>query len=128
MQKLMPREIIATILSAGYNFDFIDADAINSVGLGTHQILILPPTDRITADALKKIVDWSAYGGKVIAVGRTPTLDPEGTPSSEITGLSKAIVLVPSTNELPKALEKEGDPDFNLASTDDHTKEVVGFI
>jgi hypothetical protein len=119
---------MSAILSAGYNADFIDADAINSVGLSTHQILVLPPTDRIPIETLKKIVAWSAYGGKIIAVGHTPTLDPEGTPSPEITELSKAIMLVPNTNELTKALDKEGDPDFNLASTDDHTKEVVGFI
>jgi alpha-L-rhamnosidase len=128
MQKLMPREIISTILSAGYNFDFIDADAINKVGLGTHQILILPPTDRIPVETLKKIADWTAYGGKVIALGHTPTLDPEGTPSAEITELSKAIILVPSTTDLTKALDKQGDPDFNLTNADDHTKEVIGFI
>jgi alpha-L-rhamnosidase len=128
MQKLITPALMSAILSAGYNVDFIDADAINSVGLGTHRILVLPPTDRIPVETLKKIVAWSAYGGKVIAVGHTPTLDPEGTPSPEITELSKAITLVPDTNELTKALDKEGDPDFNLTSTDEHTKEVVGFI
>ncbi|MCU1253095.1 MAG: hypothetical protein JWQ49_6124, partial [Edaphobacter sp.] len=128
MQKLITPALMSAILSAGYNVDFIDAEAINSAGLGTHQILVLPPTDRIPVETLKKIVTWSVYGGKVIAVGRTPTLDPEGTPSSEINELAKAITLVPNANELPKALDKEGDPDFKLTSTDDHTKEVVGFI
>jgi hypothetical protein len=128
MQKLISPQLISTILSAGYNLDFIDADAINTVGLGTHQILILPPTDRIPVNTLKKIVDWSVYGGKIIALERLPTQDPEGTPSSEITELTKAMMLVPNTNELAKALDKEADPDFNLTGTDDHTKEVVGFI
>jgi hypothetical protein len=127
MQKLIPSEIISTILSAGYNFDFIDAEAINSAGLGTHQILVIPPTDRIPLNTLKKIFDWSVYGGKVIAVGHPPTLDPEGIPSAEITELAKAIMLVPNASELTKALAKEGDPDLNL-TTDDHTKEAVGFI
>ena len=50
----------------------------NQVGLGTHQILVIPPTDRIPVDTLKKIVDWSQQGGKVLAIDHTPTLDPEG--------------------------------------------------
>ena len=128
MQKLMPREIISTILSSGYNFDFIDADAINSVGLGTHQILVLPPTDRIPIETLKKIVTWSERGGKVLAVGHAPTQDPEGNPSPEITELSKALMLVPNTGELSKALDNVGNPDFKITSSDDHTKEVAGFI
>ena len=128
MQRLITPQLMSAILSAGYNADYIDADAINSVGLGTHQILVLPPTDRIPVETLKKIVDWSVRGGKLIAVGRIPTRDPEGNSSPEITELSKAIMLVPNTAELEKALDNIGDPDVKLTSSDDHTKEVVGFI
>jgi hypothetical protein len=128
MQKLITPELMSAILSAGYNVDYIDADAINSVGLGTHQVLVIPPTDRIPLETLKKIAVWSERGGKVIAIGHTPTLDPEGTPSPEITELAKAIMLVPNTDELAKALDSEAGPDFKLTTSDDHTKEVVGFI
>ncbi len=128
MQKLVTPALMSAILSAGYNVDFIDAEAINSVGLGTHQILVLPPTDRIPIETLKKIAAWSRSGGKVIAVGHPPTTDPEGNPSPEITELSKAIMLVPDTAELSKALDNEGNPDLKLATSDDHAKEVVGFI
>ena len=51
MNKIVTPELMSAILSAGYNVDYIDADAIDSVGLGTHQILVLPPTDRIPAEA-----------------------------------------------------------------------------
>ncbi len=128
MQRLITPELMSAILSAGYNVDYIDADAINSIGLGTHQVLVIPPTDRIPVDTLKKIVAWSERGGKVFAIAHTPTLDPEGTPSPEITELSKAIMLVPTTEELAKALDSEADPDFKLTTSDDHTKDVVGFI
>jgi hypothetical protein len=128
MQKLVTPALMSAILSAGCNVDFIDADAINSVGLGTHQILVLPPTDRIPLETLKKITAWSQSGGKIIGVGNIPTRDPEGNPSSEITELSKAIMVVPNTGELTKALESVGNPDLKLTATDDHTKEVVGFI
>ena len=94
MQKLVPKEMIAAILSAGYNFDFIDADAINSVGLGTHQILVLPPTDRIPVDTLRKIDDWAAHGGKIIAVGKLPSLDDQGQPLADRSQLAP-IALVP---------------------------------
>jgi alpha-L-rhamnosidase len=125
MQKLITPELMSAILSAGYNADFIDADAINSVGLGTHQILVLPPTDRIPLETLKKIVTWSEHGGKVLAVDHTPTMDPEGNSSPEITELSKAIMLVPNTGELINALDNVGNPDLKLTTP---TKEVIGFI
>jgi hypothetical protein len=119
---------MSAILSAGYNVDYIDAEAINSVGLGTHQILILPPTDRIPVETLRKIHTFAENGGKVLVIGHTPTRDPEGNVSPEITELSKAIMLVPNTGELTKALDNVGNPDLQLTTTDEHTKEVVGFI
>ena len=54
MQSLITPALMSAILSAGYNVDFIDADAINKVGIN-HQILVLPPTDRIPVETLKKI-------------------------------------------------------------------------
>jgi hypothetical protein len=128
MQQLITPQLMSAILAAGYNVDYIDADAINSVGLGTHQILVLPPTDRIPVETLKKIIAWTQGGGKVIAVGKLPTLDPEGKSSPEIAQISKAIALVPDTTSLEKALDTAGVPDFTLTSSNDHTKEVVGFI
>src|SRR5277367_5597874 len=115
MQKLITPALMSAILSAGYNVDYIDADAINSVGLGTHQILVLPPTDRIPVDTLRKIHAFAQNGGKVLDVAHAPTRDPEGNPSSEITELTKAIMLVPNTGELTKALDNVGDPDFKLS-------------
>jgi hypothetical protein len=77
MTKLLPPNLIPTILSSGYNFDFTDADTINRLGIH-HQILVIPPTDRIPTETLAKIRAWAAAGGKVIAVGRAPSLDAEG--------------------------------------------------
>ena len=115
MQSRITPALMSAILNAGYNVDYIDADAINKVGLGTHQILVLPPTDRIPVETLKKIVAWSEKGGRVVAIGHTPTLDPEGNTSPEITELSKAIMLVPNTGELTKALGNVGNPDLKLS-------------
>jgi hypothetical protein len=127
MQTRITPALMSAILSAGYNVDYIDADAINSVGLGTHQILVLPPTDRIPVETLKKIVAWTQSGGKVIAVGHLPLFDPEGKHLPDVSLLAP-IALVPNTAALEKALDNAGDPDFKLVSSDEHTKEVVGFI
>src|SRR3984957_4380716 len=85
MESLISPRLMSTILSAGYNIDFIDADAINSVGLGTHQILVLPPTERIPLETLRKIHTFVESGGKVLVVGHSPTIDPEGKSSPELT-------------------------------------------
>jgi hypothetical protein len=127
MQKLMPREIISTILSAGYNFDFIDADAINKVGLGTHQILVLPPTDRIPYDTVNKISLFAANGGKVIVVGHAPSLTSDGKSLTPI-AFKSFSTLVADESHLTEALDNAGHPDLSLTKTDEHTKEVVGFI
>ena len=128
MAHLVPPALMSAILSAGYNVDFIDADAINSVGLGSHQILVLPPTERIPFETLRKIHAFAENGGKVLVVGHSPTMDPEGKSSPELTELSKVIAVVPNTGELTKALDNVGNPDLKLTNADDHTKEVVGFI
>ena len=128
MQKLVPKELIAAILSAGYNFDFIDADAINSVGLGTHQILVLPPTDRIPTDTLRKIDDLAAHDGKVIAVGKLPSLDAEGQPLSDKSQLTP-IALVPGAEQLGQALHNAAAPDISfLKGAPSSVHNSLGFI
>ena len=128
MQKLVPAPLISAILSAGYNFDFIDAEAINSVGLGTHQILVIPPTDRIPLETLRKIQAWTTAGGKVISTGHTPTLDAEGKSSPELTSLTAAIPVVPDSAQLGKALVSLSPPDLKLSDANTGTKDQVGFI
>jgi hypothetical protein len=121
---------MSAILSAGYNVDYIDADAINSVGLGTHQILVLPPTNRIPAETLRKIGAWVKSGGKVIAIGRAPSIDPDGKTVAAITSLSRQLFdasngsLVPDDSMLGEALHKAAKPDFALRS--DNAE--IGFI
>lgn len=118
--------LMSPILSAGYNVDFIDAEAVNKAGLGSHQILVIPSTDRIPVETLHKITAWAQRGGHVIAIGKLPTLDPEGKPLSP--GDTAAIPLIPDVSKLPQALNAAAPPDFSLAATDDWTRSQVGFI
>jgi hypothetical protein len=129
VSSLMP-----LILSAGYNADFIDADAINSVGLGTHQILVLPPTNRIPLETLKKIAAFVAAGGKVIAVADAPSIDPEGKTIPELTSLSQQLfdpaksTLIPDEAHLADALTGAAKPDFQLPAGDSMARSQLGFI
>jgi len=126
--------LMSPILSAGYNVDFIDADAIDKVGLGTHQILVLPPTDRIPVATLEKIAAWVKSGGHAIAVGRAPSIDPEGKTVPELTTLSQRLfdpaksTLVPDQAHLAAALVKATKPDFQVTAAADDTLARLGFI
>jgi hypothetical protein len=129
MARLLSPGLMSAILSAGYNVDFIDSETIDRIGM-RHPILVIPPTDRIPLSTLKKIEQYVASGGKLIAVGRAPALDDEGQPSAEITALSQQLFsaakgsFVSAEAASGDALRKAAIPDFQLSAN----KEEVGFI
>ncbi len=129
MQRVITPALMSAILSAGYNADFIDAEAIDTVGLGDHRIVVLPATDRIPVETLQKLGTWAAHGGKVIALGQLPRRDPEGKPLPNLSRLTNAIDLVGDAGHLGDALHSAAVPDFQLAcSADAKTRDQVGFI
>ncbi len=128
MQKLVSPELMAAVLSAGYNVDYLDAEAIDRVGLGSHQVLLLPPTDRIPVATLKRIDDWAGKGGKVISVGRSPSMDAEGKPLPDASNLTKTMVQVPGETQLAQALHDAVKPDLRVTDAASSTKDQVGFI
>lgn len=134
MQRLITPALMSAILSAGYNTDFIDADAIDKVGLGNHSILVIPPTDRIPLETLKKIAAFTASGGKVISVSRAPSIDPEGKNLPDLTKLSKQLfdpgksTLVADEAHLTDALHAADKPDLQITGTGDGGRNQIGFI
>ncbi len=134
MSRLVTPALMSAILSAGYNVDFIDAEAINKVGLGTHSIVVLPATDRIPVETLKKLAAFVAAGGKVISVSRAPKMDPEGEILPELTALSKQLfdpaksTLLPDEAALGAALHEAAKPDFQLPTDDSTARSQLGFI
>jgi hypothetical protein len=128
MQRLITPALMSAILSAGYNADFIDADAIDTKGFDTHQILVIPPTDRIPAETLRKIDVYVAQGGKAISVGRLPSLDPEGKPLPDVEQLTKSIALIAGVDQLSQALHDAVAPDLQLTADDASTRDQLGFI
>jgi hypothetical protein len=133
MQHLIPARLIPTILSAGYNFDFIDSDAINRAGIHC-QVLVVPPTDRIPLETLKRIKAFIALGGKVISIDHSPSITPNGEISTELTHLSKELFdpvnLRSSADEakLTEVLHLAVKPDFNVRSMDASVKNRLGFV
>jgi alpha-L-rhamnosidase len=130
MARLIPPGLMAAILSAGYNVDFIEAATIDRLGLHYYPILVIPPTDRVPLSALKKIQQYVSSGGKVIAVGRAPSMDDEGQASAEVAAISQQTFsaaggsFVSSEALLGDALRKAGTPDFQLSAN----KDEIGFI
>jgi hypothetical protein len=75
MPKALGDQVIAQVLDAGFNADFIDADAIDQVGI-PYRALILPSVDRLPVATYEKIVAFARKGGVVIATRREPATAP----------------------------------------------------
>jgi hypothetical protein len=125
MQKLIAPELMSAILSAGYNVDYIDSKAIDAVGLGTHQVLVIPPMDRIPVGTVKKINEFIATGGKVVMVGRVPTMDAEGRPLG--VKLSEKIPVVGDYASLGRGLPDAVKPDLMLPYPNGALRNSIGF-
>jgi alpha-L-rhamnosidase len=83
MPLFLNAEVIPQILDAGFNIDFIDADAINAVGI-PYKVLVLPGVDRLPPEIYEKIVDFAQHGGIVIATRRLPGTAPGLSRAAEI--------------------------------------------
>jgi hypothetical protein len=129
MDHLITPALMSAVLSAGYNVDFIDADAIDRLGIH-YPILVLPPTNRIPLETLKRIQLYVAEGGKAIAVGTAPSLDADGQATPGVAALSRQLFdpakssFVPDERTLEGALRNAQTPDLQL----DAGKDDIGFI
>ena len=135
MGNFLGKEIIGQILDAGFNLDFIDADAVDQVGL-PYKALVLPGVDRIPAGTYAKILDYAKRGGVVIASRRLPSTAPglenaerDGTRIKEISqslfhGEIGSARFVARDDQVGAALAKALQPDMVLSpATPD-----IGFI
>ena len=93
-QEFLGTDVIAQILDAGFNLDFIDADAIDTVGI-PYKVLVLPGVDRIPPATYEKILGFAQDGGTVVATRRLPATAPglldAANDSSRIQGLSEKL-------------------------------------
>ncbi len=75
MGELLGNNVIPQILDAGFNLDFIDGDAIDSIGI-SYPVLILPGVERLPLATYQKIEQYALHGGIVIATRRLPSTAP----------------------------------------------------
>ena len=88
-------DVINTILSSGYNFDFFDDDILMKTGriepeqlvLGAsrYRVVILPNVERIPLETMRKLVELARAGVTVIATRRVPEMVPglNATPAEQ---------------------------------------------
>ena len=120
--KLITPELMSTVLSAGYNVDFIDAEAIDKVGLGTHQILVIPPTDRIPVSTLEHL---RKFAGSVICYQRCPSIEPDGKP---LPGKAGSFNIADDAPALEKDLHAAAKPDLQFDGDNAMEHVAIGFI
>jgi hypothetical protein len=75
IQKRISPELMAAVLDAGYNVDFIDAATIEKLGTVPYPVLIMPPMERIPLGAAKILYRHCA-DVRIIGVGKAPSLAP----------------------------------------------------
>ncbi len=94
LASLLGKDVIGAILDAGFNFDFIDDEAIDLVGT-PYAAIVLPGVERIPRATYQKLRDYAQQGGVLIATRRKPHLAPgllEGKrDSAEVQGLSHEL-------------------------------------
>ena len=126
MDKFLGKQVIAQVLDAGFNLDFIDADAIDNVGM-PYRVLILPAIDRLPVSTYEKIVAFARRGGIVIVTRRMPATAPglvhEEQDSARLKELSQALFhggipsahFVDDENTLGASLKTYMTPDVQLS-------------
>ncbi|HTJ30684.1 MAG TPA: glycosyl hydrolase [Acidobacteriaceae bacterium] len=141
MDELLGKDVVAQVLDAGFNPDFIDADAIQDLSKGgqpgiPYRALILPNIDRLPAPVYEKILAFARSGGIVLATGRTPVTAPgylhAAEESARLKELSQQLFhgniatarALPDASTLGKTLASMTTPDMELTPA----KPAIGFL
>jgi alpha-L-rhamnosidase len=125
LAALLGKNVFGHILDAGFNFDFIDDEAIDLVGI-PYAAVVLPGVERIPLTTYQKIRNYAHHGGVVIATRPTPHLAPgllEGRrDSAQVKALSRELfegqnapgLFVENEGALGMALTRKITPDVDL--------------
>jgi alpha-L-rhamnosidase len=125
LAALLGKNVFGHILDAGFNFDFIDDEAIDLVGI-PYGAFVLPGVERIPLLTYQKIRDYAHHGGVVTATRSKPHLAPgllEGRrDSAQVQAISQELfegqnargLFVEDEAALGKGLAKKLIPDVEL--------------
>ena len=93
MDGLLGPALTPQVLDAGYNFDFIDDGAIAHGGV-PYPILVLPGVHRIPLATYRKLAEYAARGGILVATGSAPAEAPglmDAGDTTQILDLSRKL-------------------------------------
>lgn len=127
MDQFLGKNLVPQILDAGYNFDFIDDEAIGRMGI-PHKIIVLPNIERMPLATAEKLNGFVRAGGTVVATRRTPAAAPgliEGERDSpQVSNVIRAMkpLLVANDEALGAALTRILAPDIANKAPD------LGFV
>ena len=132
MDRLLGPNVIPQILDGGYNYDFIDDDAIAAVGI-QYPVLVLPNVERMPLATIRKIAEYASKGGIVVASGRVPSLAPgfleAKTDTPQIRELAQGLFEAPGARgHLVKDDAKLGEALHGLLKPDVMAPPEVGFV
>ncbi|HKW18876.1 MAG TPA: glycosyl hydrolase [Terriglobales bacterium] len=125
VDRLLGQNLIPQILDAGFNFDFIDAEAIDKPAIN-YKILILPDIGRLSLKTYQEIQTFAEHGGVVIATKALPSRAPGFIESERDTPGIKRISqwlfeqpeakgdFVADEKQLATVLAKHATPDVSL--------------
>lgn len=130
METMLGEKLIPQILNAGFGYDFTDDGAIQKLGI-THPVLVVPNVERMPLATIRKLEEYVAKGGKVVAVKRAPSIAPglsEAKDSAEVARISKGLFpaarMISEEDKIGATLAGLLAPDFAAASN----QEAIGFI
>ena len=135
MAKLLGPDLVPAILGSGYNFDFIDSEAIDRVGIH-YPVLVMPAVHCIPLATYLRIADYVKNGGVILATGSYPDCAPgfveSPRDSAAVRQISKQLSaadakdarVVRTDSELGSAIASFLKPDVAL----DPATPEVGFI
>jgi hypothetical protein len=134
MHKYVTPELTEQILDAGYNLDYVDAESVLALGV-SHPVLVMPHVTRLAPAVLEKLAAYVRGGGKIIAVGSTPSLAPGFVDAARITARVVAasktlfaaganVQLVANDAAVGAALGAALAPDFKISG---HASDI-GFV
>ncbi len=107
-----------------YDFDFIDEQALSSVlslengnfinlSLQKYRAIIIPSMSVISKTSLMRLIEFAASGGKVIVMGRTPSLvSDKNILNAREAEIFKWAIHEPSGNLTSSLLEQLPEPDL----------------
>jgi hypothetical protein len=135
MHHWVTPELTTQILDAGHNLDYVDAESVLSVGL-KHPVLVMPRVKRLAPEVIDKLAAYVKAGGRIVAVGTTPSQAPgfldAANVSTRVVAASKALFALPGVQlvaddaAVGAALAKAVPADLKLA--DSARAGDVGFV